>query len=183
MLKKNGAWAIIIHGFLFCLFGLLSLFVSSNSLYGPIFYLGVLFAATAMVYGVIIFTMRKQQAFWFLWLLVAIIDGCIGFYIMFKTEKATDIFTILIGSWAIVMSVSMFLAAIRMQTFKVLIIINGAVSLAFGLLILFNPFPAIMGLNTLIGLYTILLGISLFYFGVKLLLPKSQNLKEGIMQS
>lgn len=166
---KNGGWAIVLHGLIFLLIGLMSLFTNSSNLYGSIFYLGVMFVALAFVYALITYKSKFQDPYWYLWMLVAIGDLALGVYIILKTEQATDYFTILIGSWALVMAISMFIAAIKTNSFKVLIIINGIVSFLFGLLILFNPFPAIMGLNTMIGLYTILLGISIVYLGFKLI--------------
>jgi len=172
-LRKNGSWAIILHGLIFLLIGLMDLFINSNNSYGSIFFLGIMFVAMAFIYALITYKSRGQDSYWYLWMLVALIDLLLGTFIIVKTEKATDYFTILIGSWALVMAVSMFLAAIKTQSFRALIIINGVVSLLFGFLILFNPFPAIMGLNTLIGLYTILFGVSITYLGFLLLRSKS----------
>lgn len=172
-LAKSTAWAIILRGVLFLLFGLLSIFIATNSLYGPIFYLGVLFLATGGIYAIVSLSLRKNTKAWLMWLLWAIVDLSIGIYIILKTERAADLFTILIGSWAVVMSLAMFIAAFKVIGYRVLIIINGMVSLVFGLVILFNPFPAIMGLNTLIGLYTILFGLTLGYLGYRLLTYKA----------
>lgn len=171
-LAKSTSWAIILRGVLFLLFGLLSIFIATNNLYGPIFYLGVLFLATGSIYAIVSISLRKSTNAWFIWLLWALFDLAIGTYIILKTERAADLFTLIIGSWAVVMSLAMFVASFKINGYRILIIINGLVSLVFGLVILFNPFPAIMGLNTLIGLYTILFGLTLGYFGYRLLTYK-----------
>lgn len=163
--KNSTSWALILRGLLFVLFGALSIFLQSPTIYGPMFYLGLLFAITGIIYIVLAVMMRKNNSAWPWWLLWGLFDMLLGSYVLMNTERATDIFTNIIGGWAIVMSVAIIIAAIRDKRYRVILLINALVSLAFGFLILFNPFPAIIGLNFLIGLYALLFGMMVIYLG------------------
>jgi uncharacterized membrane protein HdeD (DUF308 family) len=166
---KSSSWALILRGLLFVLFGLLTIFISSSTIYGPMFYLGILFSVTGGIYVVLAFMLRKTNSAWVWWLLWGLLDLCVGMYILVKTEQATDMLTIVVGVWAVIMALALVLAAFTVgSAYRIMLYSNALVSLVFGLLIIFNPFPAVMGLNLLIGLYTLLFGITVIYFGVKL---------------
>ncbi|GAB1448902.1 hypothetical protein MASR2M44_19240 [Bacteroidota bacterium] len=153
---------LIIHGLLFLLFGLLALFMQQDNLYSAMFYLGFLFLATGFLYLSISFLLRKTSETWFLGWIWALFDLGLGTLILVKVEQATDIYTNIIGAFASLMALGTFLSAIYLKPYRMVLIINGIVSLSFGLLIIFNPFPAKF-LTVIVGLYTLLLGLFLVY--------------------
>jgi uncharacterized membrane protein HdeD (DUF308 family) len=164
---KSSSWALIIRGLLFVLFGLLTIFISSTNIYGPMFYLGILFAISGGIYVAVSFLLRKGNTSWLWGMGWGLIDLVIGIYILTKTETATDLLTTVIGAWAVVMALALIIAGFQAPSLKIFLFINALVSLGFGLLILFNPFPAGF-LNFIIGLYALLFGLTIIYLGVKI---------------
>jgi uncharacterized membrane protein HdeD (DUF308 family) len=180
---KSASWALVLRGLLFVLFGLLTIFISSSNIYGPMFYLGILFTVTGGIYIVLAFMLRKTNSAWIWWLLWGLIDLGIGIYILVKTERATDMLTIVVGVWAIIMAIALLVAAFTTgSVYRIMLYTNALVSLGFGLLIIFNPFPAVMGLNLLIGLYTLLFGLTIIYLGarIRFISKKKDELKAAI---
>jgi uncharacterized membrane protein HdeD (DUF308 family) len=177
--KMSAFWAALIHGIMFMLLGLLSIFMQQESLYGPIYYMGFLFLLSGILYATISFLLRKTVKNWYFGWLWALIDIAISVFIFFKTDLATGYFIHLIGAFAIIMASATLLASFFLKRYKIFFIINGIVSLAFGLMIVFNPLPAkFMGF--IVGLYALLLGMFVVYIGF---LIKNLGKKENEIES
>ncbi|MFY8020711.1 MAG: DUF308 domain-containing protein [Bacteroidia bacterium] len=177
--KMSAFWASLIHGILFILLGLLCVFMQQESLYGPVYYMGFLFLLSGLLYATISYLLRKSIQNWYFAWIWALLDITIGVFVFFKTDLATNYFIQLIGGFAILMSSSTIIASFFLKQYKIIFIINGIVSLAFGLMIVLNPLPAkFMGF--MVGMYTLLLGLFMVYIGF---LIKNLGNKENEIES
>lgn len=175
--RKSAGWALVVRGLLFMLFGFLVLFMESKTIYGPMNFLGIILLVSGGLYFALSIMLRKTTKAWFLGLFWGVIDLATGGYIMLNMSKATSLFTDIIGIFAIIMGLSIFISAFFIKSYRIFLYINAIVSLSFGLIILLNP--TLGRLDFLIGLYGLLLGMFVVYGGYALL---SWKKKEAIAE-
>lgn len=176
--KISVFWAAFIHGILFILLGLLCIFMQQESLYGPVYYMGFLFLLSALLYATISYLLRKTIQNWYFGWIWSLLDIIISGLIFFKTDLATGYFIHLIGAFAIFMSSATLIVSFFLKQYKIFFIINGIVSLAFGLMIVLNPLPAKF-MAFIVGMYALLLGMFMVYIGflIKNLGKKEDEIK------
>ncbi|MDZ4667230.1 MAG: DUF308 domain-containing protein [bacterium] len=159
--RKSTGWALVVRGMLFMLFGFLVLFMESKMIQVPMNFLGIVLLGSGGLYFILSIMLRKSNKAWFYGLLWGLIDLATGIYVMLNIARATDIFTDIIGIFAIVMCISILISAYFIPGYRILLYINALVSGVFGFLILTNP--TIGRLDLLIGLYGLLLGMFVVY--------------------
>jgi uncharacterized membrane protein HdeD (DUF308 family) len=156
-------WAFGLRGLAAVVFGILALA-------WPGLTLGVLillFGAFALVDGVmaVISAFRSQgDNLW--WLLVSGALGIVAGLVVFSWPGLTAVVLVyFIAAWAVVTGVLEVISAVRLRAIierEWVWIITGALSVVFGILIMFNPGAGALAVTWLIGIYAILEGISLF---------------------
>lgn len=174
--RKSAGWALIVRGLLFMLFGFLVLFMESKTIYGPMNFLGIVLLISGGLYFVISVMLRKSNKAWVFGLLWGLIDLFTGGYVMLNMSNATDIFTDIIGVFALVMGLSIFVSSFFIKGYRIFLYINAIVSATFGFLILTNP--TIGRFDFMIGLYGLLLGMFVIYGGYALLSYKKKEIAE-----
>lgn len=76
-----------------------------------------------------------------------------------------------IAAWALITGVIEIVAAIRLRRQidnELLLILSGAISVLFGLLLIFRPRDSALALVTVIGIYAIIFGVILIAFSLRL---------------
>ncbi|HEY9114967.1 MAG TPA: DUF308 domain-containing protein, partial [Bacteroidales bacterium] len=133
MLGFNGIIAVV--------YGLLAIFVPTETLTVVIMYFGVLMLVIgiAMLIGAIN-NFKKKTAYGMdlFWALTTIIIGAL---LIFKTTNVIFIFAVLIGCWAIFMGIIQLYLMTKIQGSsggKNALLINGLISVVFGIIVLFN---------------------------------------------
>ncbi|MCF8426452.1 MAG: DUF308 domain-containing protein [Bacteroidia bacterium] len=174
--RKSAGWALIIRGLLFSLFGFLVLFMESKTIYGPMNFLGIILLVSGGLYFLLSIMLRKSSKAWVFGLFWGLVDLLTGGYIMLNMAKATDLFTDIIGIFAIIMGAAILLSAFFIKGYRIFLYINSIVSISFGFLILTNP--TLGRLDFLVGLYGLLLGMFVIYGGYSLLSWKSKEKPE-----
>lgn len=172
-LRKSTGWALVVRGILFMLFGFLVLFMESKTIYGPMNFLGIILLVSGGLYFALSIMLRKTNKAWFYGLLWGIIDLATGGYVMLNMSIATDIFTDIIGVFAIIMGVSILISSYFIPGYRIILYINSLVSVSFGFLILTNP--TIGRLDFLVGLYGLLLGMFVAYAGYVIITWKKKE--------
>ncbi|MBC7381982.1 MAG: DUF308 domain-containing protein [Bacteroidia bacterium] len=173
--RKSIGWALIIRGILFAIFGFLIIFTESKTIYGPMTFLGILLLVCGALYVVVSILLRKTNKAWYWGLIWGFADLFTGGFVMINIERAMSLFTIVISLFAILMGIAILVTAFYVNGYRIFLYINSAVSVVFGLLILFNPFDSVYGLNFLIALYALLFGLFLIYAGVILMKVPPKN--------
>ena len=164
-------WAIALRGVAAIIFGALTLVVPGVTLAVLI----LLFGAYALIEGVlnVIAAVRgrgERQSWWPLLLrgLVSIAAGVVTFVLPGLTELAL---LYVIAVWAVVAGIFEMVAAIRLRrriAGEAWLVLNGVLSVGFGVLTMLMPGAGALSLAWLIGAYAIAFGALLFGAALRL---------------
>jgi uncharacterized membrane protein HdeD (DUF308 family) len=161
-------WALALRGLVAVLFGLLTFFVPGMTLA----VLVILFGAYALVDGVFNFIafFKVRSHHWAL--LVEGVLGLIAGVLTFAWPAITAIVLLyVIAFWAIFTGIFEIIAGIRLRkviTNEWLLLLMGAVSLLFGLFILFAPGAGALAIVLWIGAYALVSGVFLLALAFRL---------------
>lgn len=155
-------WAILIRGIIAIIFGLLAIFATRTTL----FVLVLFFGAYALVDGIfaIIAAIRRieERERWGLLMLEGVIGIVIGIITFFVPGVTLIFLAYLIAIWAILTGISEIAEAIRLREVirnEWLLILAGALSVIFGIIMLFAPGAGLLAATLIIGVYAIIFGI------------------------
>lgn len=106
------------------------------------------------------------------WLAIVGLAGIVAGALTFLWPGVTALVLLLfIAAWAIVLGVFEIIGAIRLRKEiegEWLLILNGAISIVFGLVLLWRPELGALAVVWIIGAYAIILGVIYVLFGLKL---------------
>lgn len=163
-------WALVIRGAAAVLFGVLALVWPDLTLIALV----ILVGAFALVDGVFLlvhtFSGDRTQSRW-LPAVQAVISIVFGLLVLFWPELSALTLALLIGAWALVGGVVQIVSGVRLRkeiANEWLLVLSGALSVLFGLLMLVAPGAGALALVWVIGIYAIILGIALIILGVRL---------------
>ena len=161
-------WAIALRGLMSLLFGLLTILIPGVTLLTLV----LLFGAYALVDGIFNVTasFRSASHHW-----AFLVEGLIGIAAGVLTFAWPAITTMallyLIGFWAILTGVLEIAAGIRLRKSianEWALLLMGAFSVLFGLVILFAPGTGALAIVLWIGVYALLFGLFLLVLAVRL---------------
>jgi uncharacterized membrane protein HdeD (DUF308 family) len=164
-------WALVLRGIAGILFGVLAFIWPNITLTVLVF----LFGAYALVDGAFSIAAgiksHGEYKRWWLLLIEGVLSVGAGFFAFFVPAMTALILLILIASWAIVTGVFEIAAAIQLRkviTGEWMLALSGLLSVLFGGLLLYNPVGGALAVVWLIGAYSVVFGILLLAFGIKL---------------
>ncbi|HET8908605.1 MAG TPA: HdeD family acid-resistance protein [Ktedonobacterales bacterium] len=157
-------WAVGLRGLAAIIFGILALVVPSIT----IVVLIAFFGAYALVDGIIAVYLairgRENNRNWG-WLLVEGIAGILIGILAFRWPGVTGIVLLaFIAAWAIITGIMEIFEAIELRRVlhnEWLLILSGAASVLFGLLLIIFPGTGALAVVALIGIYAIIFGVLL----------------------
>lgn len=163
LLSRNW-WAVGLRGLAAVIFGILALIWPGETLV----VLVLLFGAYALVDGIfaVVSAIRGRTTIrdWG-WLLAEGIFGIlIGIFAFFRTGATALFLLYLIAIWAILTGIAEIVQAVRLRRVisnEWLLILGGAASVLFGLLLIIFPGTGALAVVWLIGLYAIIFGLLL----------------------
>lgn len=160
-------WPLTLRGLFLLIFGLIALTAPNMSTETLVLYLGFLSVSMALLFGFVGWQSFSRKMAWWPFVLFTLLDAIIAYYCLFNTAFAANIFLLIIGSWALFMGAAIILIGLKSSgTGRVLIIINGSLSVAFSMFIFFNPLKS-TAVNYMVGFYTILLSLFLLYLSYR----------------
>ncbi len=169
-LASRNWWALALRGVLAILFGFLAFLSPGITLLALVF----LFGAYMLVDGVLaivaaVWTAGREERWWLLLIegIVGVLAGILAFAL---PQAAALAFLYLVAAWAIVTGVLEILAAVRLRQEiegEWVLIISGAVSVVFGLLLAVLPGVGILSLVWLIGAYAVMFGVLLIALALR----------------
>ena len=161
-------WALALRGFVALLFGLLTFFVPGITLVTLVLWFGA-YALVDGFFNVIAF-FRLPVHHWAL--LIEGVIGIIAGILTFAWPAITAVALLyVIAFWAIFTGVFEIIAGIRLRkeiTNEWLLLVQGALSLLFGILILFAPGVGALAIVLWIGAYACVFGIALLALAFRL---------------
>ena len=163
-------WALALRGVLAILFGFLAFLSPGITLLALVF----LFGAYMLVDGVLaivaaIWTAGRNERWWLLLIegVVGVLAGIVAFAL---PQAAALAFLYLVAAWAILTGVLEILAAVRLRQEiegEWALVVGGAVSVAFGVLLAVLPAVGILSLVWLVGAYAVMFGVLLIALALR----------------
>jgi len=164
-------WALLVRGLAAIAFGVLAFVWPGITLTALVFLWGayaLVDGAFAIAAGVKSHSENKR---WWVLLLEGLLSVAAGIFAFVIPGITALILLILIAAWAIVTGIFEIVAAIQLRKYikgEWLLALAGVASVIFGLALLFNPGVGALALVWLIGAYSIVFGVLLIVFGLRL---------------
>ena len=169
-MKKSNWITFFVNGLIAILFGLLALFVPTETIMTLTMYFGIIILLGGLIMFYFSYKNMKARKTYLLLMAQAILAILIGAVIAFYPKGSLQIFLIMVGIWATIIGLLQIIVAVQMRK-KVsnhsMFTLNGVITLVFGLLLFFNPLGAIKALFMVIGLLALAAGVLLVYLGFK----------------
>lgn len=161
-------WSLALRGLFLLVFGLIAVTAPNMTSETLVLYLGFFMASVGFVFVFVGLTIRKSAKNWLSFLFFALIDLLVAYWCIFRTNQTAGYFITLIAVWALLMGFALFwIGLTQSNTTRVLLFINGSLSVGFGLLIYTNPLN-MTSINFMLGFYTILLSLFILYVSFRL---------------
>jgi uncharacterized membrane protein HdeD (DUF308 family) len=164
-------WFFGVNGVVFVIFGLLLLLLDENAIKTFLRYIGMVMLAVG---GVLVLfginSIRKDKA-GAMTLVASIASAAIGIALLFFPQASVSLFLIMTGIWIILTGIIQLVVLINVKEevrSKNLMMINGLLTIALGISLLFNPFQWAMFLINLIGFLAMIFGVGLIWFALGL---------------
>lgn len=164
-------WAVVIRGVAAILFGIIALFLPGSALLALV----LLFGAYALVDGIFallgaVRAIESNRRFGAL-LFQGIVGVIVGFLTFVRPGITGLVLLYLIAFWAIITGVFEIIEAVEMRRVirnEWLLILGGALSVIFGVVIFFAPVTGALAVVVIIGIYAIIFGALLVGLGLRL---------------
>lgn len=153
----------LVSGALIILFGFIALLFPGITIMG----LAIYFAISVLIGGIALTISAIKQkdvnGFWVNYLLEGIIGILLGIIIIARPKVAASVFMVVAGLWALLIGVILiwnYVKNKRLGQGNHFSLLNGVISVMFGLLIILNPFEGTRAIVIIIGIFAIAYGIS-----------------------
>jgi uncharacterized membrane protein HdeD (DUF308 family) len=160
-------WFLAINGCIFLLFGVLILFFTQEFIKTILMYFGiVMLAGGAILLLTGINNIRREKSAAMI-LVESIAAIAIGIALIFFPQSSMSLFLIMIGIWSIIIGIIQLVIIVNIKGVvpnKNILLLNGLLTIALGIALLFNPFQWAIILVKIIGGFAALFGILLVYF-------------------
>jgi uncharacterized membrane protein HdeD (DUF308 family) len=162
---------VLLRGIMAILFGIATLILPGVVLIALV----ILFGAYVMVNGIVTTIAaikdRKLESDWWLWLLVGLVSIATGVVtFVWPNITAISLFYVIVA-WAIVNGVMEIVLAIEFRKVvegEWLLVLAGLLSIAFGIVCVFQPVAGALSILWLIGTYALLYGVALVVLALRL---------------
>ncbi len=164
-------WLVLIRGLLAILFGLGALFWPGLTWLLLIYLFGVyaiIDGITALLTGIV---RSKYSPRWWMFLLEGLVGIAAGLIAIFQPGTTGLILILVMAAWAIITGILEIAAAIRLRreiTNEWLLGFGGFVSLAFGVLLFFQPATGSLVVTLMVGAYALMFGILIVMLAFRL---------------
>lgn len=177
-------WTVALRAFLLMVFGFIAVTTPLISTETLVTYLGFLLLGMGVIVILTSITFRKSISNFYFVIFFSLIDLAMAIAILLDSNVAKDWFTVIIAIWAALMALVQLAISVKAGNMRIFLISSGLLSLGFAAVIYYNPFEGNNTLNFVVGFYTILLSISLFYLSLKLFqIKKTTVLEEDANQT
>lgn len=162
---------LALNGIIALVFGVLALFFPRETIIVVAKYLGLVLLIMGVVILIISFTDKKSNRSQASSITQGVAGVVLGGIIFFYTQESLSVFVILIGIWALIFGIVQIIIATRIKSgnrIRDLLIFNGILTTAFGVILFFNPFQSAVALTFVAGVLAVIIGIGMIYFSYQL---------------
>ena len=164
-------WALVLRGIAAIIFGVLTFAWPGAT----IAVLVIFFSVYAFIDGILAIISAIRAAGhhrrWGAFAIEGIVGILIGLFAFFTPIRAAALFVSILAAWAIITGILEIVAAIRLRRHipgEWSLILTGALSILFGILVFFAPLAGAVALVWIIAVYAILFGILWLSLGFRL---------------
>jgi len=168
-LVKRAWWVFVVGGIALAAFGLLAFANPGVAL----FVLATFFAASVLVDGVsnILGSLQnREKDGWWILLLMGLLGAAVGGYALFNPPLSIMAFILIVAFEAMLLGVLLITLGYKVRkatSREWLLYLAGALSIAFGLLVIANPVTGSLTIVHLIASWSLVIGILKVVFGLK----------------
>lgn len=163
---RTSWWLIALRGLIAVIFGTLALVWPAETATAIV----LLIAIFVILDGVLslVAAVRARQPTWGFGAFEGVLGLVVGILALAWPQATAMIIAVLVGVWALLTGILELAAAIRLRReirSVWLLGIAGVVSVIFGIAILASPSAGVVVLTTLVGIYAILFGLAIIFYG------------------
>jgi uncharacterized membrane protein HdeD (DUF308 family) len=161
---------MVFNGIIALLYGILALFIPSATLLTIITWFGIVILIVGVVGIIAAFNNRRNNRPFGTDLTWSIVTSIIGAVLIFYTQRSIEIFFIIIGIWAVTIGIVQLWIMSKIDSkeqIRTTYLINGIMTLVFGIVLLIFPFTAAQVLITISGILALLSGAILIYMAIR----------------
>jgi len=170
--KFFSKWGLLAtNGIIALIFGALAIFLPGPTLLTVVTYFGIVILLLGVAMLIAVINNIRHQLSYAIDLVETVFLLIIGFLLTFYSQKSLQVFVIIIGSWAVLLGLLQLILSFKIDpglSNKRTLLINGGISLIFGVILFFNPFQAAKFLLVISGILAIFMGIVLIAVAVKM---------------
>jgi len=159
-------WFLAINGITAILFGLLILFFTKEFIQTAIFYFGLLILITGLILLLTTFYHIKKNKNISMITIQSIATIAIGLILMVFPQRSLELFLLLIGLWCLIIGILQLVILFFIRKILVswpVLLINGLMTIVLGIIIFFHPFEIADTIGKLVGIFSIVFGITMIY--------------------
>ena len=166
---KKYWWLILLRGILVFIFGLLCVFITDMVMYTLLMYFGILSVLTGIILLIETALNRNEP------IAVKVTEGIFyilaGMLFLYRPDFVLRLTFYLIAFWSIIAGLFIIYRAFHLRKFiqnERLHILNGIITVLFGLMILFNAFATAEAVIFVFGIFTIISGLFMIAVSFKI---------------
>lgn len=163
-------YTMVFNGIIALLYGILALFIPEETLLTIVIWFGIVILIVGIVGIVSAINNKRSGRSFSTDLTWSILTAIIGAVLIFYTERSIEIFFIIIGIWALIIGIVQLWIMSRVTTdgpIRNTLLINGIITLVFGILLLVFPFTAAQALIIISGIFALISGAMLIYLAIR----------------
>lgn len=164
-------WAFLIRGIIALAFGLIAIFMPVAAFISLVFVFGAFALADGVFALVSAFTSKREAENWWWLILEGVIGIVIGLLTLIQPIAMTEAWLLVIAAWAIVTGILEIITAVRIRkeiTGEFWLILSGALSVVFGVLVAVSPTSGAFAIGLIIGIYALLFGVTMMMLAFRL---------------
>lgn len=169
--KVQFNWSqFLLGGLIALVYGILALLLPADILKTFMTVSGVVVIVAGLIFLLVAFSRKKKALPWGMLLFEAIVMVLLGVAAIVWSEKTVEVLIIIIGIWVAVIGFMQLISLLSMTKFvyRGFFLVCCILALAFGILMIFNPFESAEFFVKLTGVIALLVGILTIMFSLAL---------------
>lgn len=167
--KVQFNWSqFLLGGLIALVYGFLALLLPADILKVFMTVSGVVVIVAGLIFLLVAFSRKKKTLPWGMLLFEAIVMVLLGVAAIVWSEKTVEVLIIIIGIWVAVIGFMQLISLLSMTRFvyRGFFLVCSILALAFGILMIFNPFESAEFFVKLTGVIALLVGILTIMFSL-----------------
>ncbi|HWL59224.1 MAG TPA: HdeD family acid-resistance protein [Paracoccus sp. (in: a-proteobacteria)] len=164
-------WVLLLRGIAAILFGIVALLLPGLTVFVLLWVFGVYAIFDGLMAVITAVQRRKSDDRWWAWALDGVLSIAIGLMALFWTGATALAFIIWMAIWGVIAGIFRIVAAIRLRNeFKGEweLILSGVLLVVWGVLMAMLPAAGLLSIAWLLGVFAILIGITLIALSLRL---------------